>query len=100
MARRGCADRPPLIARCSATGILCAAFIGVAAAVVISQPISGSEIATPFKLAMGPVSAPHKPGGPSTPDAAVAPCPSPAETCTESHHHSKHRHARDTGGTK
>jgi hypothetical protein len=51
-------------------------------------------------LAMGPVSAPHKPGGPSTPDAAVAPCPSPAETCTESHHHSKHRHARDTGGTK
>jgi len=74
MGRHGYADRLSRRTRHLVTGIFFAASIGVAATIAIPQLASASETRAAFKLAMGPVSAPHKPSPPNTSD-NTATCP-------------------------
>jgi hypothetical protein len=67
----------------------------VAATVSIPQlaPARDAGTGVAFRLAMGPVSAPQKLGGPPTAPATTAATCAPSEgPCPKPHHHSKRRH--------
>lgn len=72
---------------------LAAAALLIVSGDALTAPAKSLESAMPLELAMGPTSAPHKPGG--NPDAAGTPsydAGSPPASTGGHHRKSKHRH--------
>jgi hypothetical protein len=68
--------------------------IGIGMATIASPMIASAleaQAGGAFKMAMGPVSAPQKPGGPPA-NSAVTTC-SPYESCGRPRNRPKHKHA-------